>query len=183
MLSLFLALALQSDGPPIVVRAPPPGTPQTAATMVLEPAAMFIATCDGYGTVAEEEGRDALVDRAELTACVAAAFAAIDTAKAGRLRYIAFADWAERYLGDRNALPSPFEIDRNQDDVITLDELQDQFQRLFARYDKDGSKTVSRAELVTYRTGPIGADGPTQGRGGDRKAPPPPAGGRRPPRP
>lgn len=175
MLSLLLAFALQADvpdGPPIVVSAPPAGTPQTAATMVLEPAAMMIATCDADG--------DALVDRIEMIACVRASFEAMDTQKSGRLRYIAFADWAERFLGDRNALPSPFEVDRNQDDAITEDELIQQFNRLFARYDRDGSKTISRAELITYKSGPIDANGPTQGRPRDREAPP--TAGGRPPR-
>lgn len=160
------ALPPQSEAPPIVVKGPLPGTPQTPATMVVEPVAMMIASFDADG--------DALVDRSELLGGVSASFAAIDTAKTGSLRYIAFADWAERFLGDRNALPSPFEVDRDSDDRITLEELQDQFARLFARYDRDGSKTISRAELVTYRTAPVDAKGPTgaPGRRGG-KAPPP----------
>ncbi|MEH3038239.1 MAG: EF-hand domain-containing protein [Sphingomonas adhaesiva] len=182
MIALFLALAAaatppQQDGPPIVVKGPQPAQPQTPATMVVEPVAMMIATFDRDG--------DALVDRSEMLAGVRASFEAVDTARTGRLRYIAFADWAERFLGDRNALPSPFEVDRDSDGQITLEELQDQFSRLFARYDKDGSKTISRAELVTYRTGPVDARGPTAGRRpepkeapagrrGRRGAPPPP---------
>jgi Ca2+-binding EF-hand superfamily protein len=141
----------------VVVRAPPPGTPQTPATMVVEPVAMMIATFDRNG--------DALVDRDELIAGVRASFEAIDTAHTGAMRYIVFADWAKRFLGDANALPSPFEIDRNDDDTITPDELQDQFARLFARYDRDGDRIVSRAELLTYRTMPVDAKGPTEGRG------------------
>jgi len=156
---LAAAAAAPAQDAPIIVKGPLPGTPQTPATMVVEPVAMLIGTFDGAGT----DERDALVDRSEMMAGVKASFEAIDTAKTGKLRYIAFADWAERFLGDRNALPSPFEVDTNQDDVVTLEELQDHFSRLFARYDKDGSKTISRAELLTYRTGPIGADGPTQG--------------------
>jgi Ca2+-binding EF-hand superfamily protein len=158
--ALALAFALQAaatqDDGTIVVRAPLPGTPQTPATMVVEPVAMLIATFDADG--------DGAVDRAELTAGVRHTFEAIDTVKAGQLRYIAFADWAERWLGDRNALPSPFEVDRNQDDQVSLDELEDHFSRLFARYDKNGDKRISRAELLTYRTAPIDAKGPTAGR-------------------
>lgn len=179
MSAFLLAVALQAaspaparDAPPIVVSGPLPGTPQTPATMVVEPVAMMIATFDTDG--------DALVDRSELITGVRASFEAIDTAKTGKLRYIAFADWAERFLGDRNALPSPFEVDRDGDDAISLDELQDAFSRLFARYDRDGSKTISRAELVTYRTGPIGANGPTQGQGRKPGERPPPQGGARP---
>jgi Ca2+-binding EF-hand superfamily protein len=141
------------DTPDVVVRAPAPPIQQTPATMVVEPVAMMIATFDRNG--------DALVDRNEMEEGVRASFAAIDTAGTGELRYIAFADWAERFLGDRNALPSPFEVDRNSDDRITLEELQQHFSRLFARYDRDGSHTISRAELVTFKTMPIGANGPT----------------------
>jgi hypothetical protein len=176
----FLAAAVASppQDAPIIVKGPLPGTPQTPATMVVEPVAMLIATFDGAGT----DERDALVDRSEMIAGVKASFEAIDTAKTGKLRYIAFADWAERFLGDRNALPSPFEVDTNQDDLVSLEEVQDHFSRLFARYDKDGSKTISRAELVTYRTGPIGADGPTQGPKPGEKGPRPPEGRGKPPR-
>lgn len=169
MLAALLAIALQAasaqDDSTIVVRAPLPGTPQTPATLVVEPVAMMIAAFDADG--------DGFVDRAELTAGVRRSFEAIDTAGAGRLRYIAFADWAERWLGDRNALPSPFEVDRNQDDQVSLDELQDHFSRLFARYDKNGDKRISRAELLTYRTAPIDATGPTAGRPPAKPAPKP----------
>ncbi|WP_082740532.1 OmpH family outer membrane protein [Sphingomonas sp. CCH9-F2] len=148
------------EPPPIVVRAPEPAQPQTPATMVVEPVAMMIATFDANG--------DALVDRSEMIDGVRASFEAIDTAHTGALRYIAYSDWAATFLGDANALPSPYEVDRNNDGQVTLDELLDQFSRLFARYDKDGSKTISRAELLTFRTMPIGADGPTMGRGAPR---------------
>lgn len=167
---LLLAAAPPQDGPPggdITVRAPLPATPQTPATMVVEPVAMMIATCDSDG--------DALVERYELEECVAASFAAIDAGKTGRLRYIAFGDWALRFLGDRAALPSPYEVDRDNDEAVTLTELQDHFSRLFARYDRDGSHQLSRAELLTYRTMPIDAQGPTAGRRPEKKedAPPP----------
>lgn len=166
--ALFLILAAfpvpQQEGETVVVKAPLPSTPQTPATMVVEPAAMMIATFDANG--------DAMVDRAELAEGVRRSFAAIDTAGAGRLRYIAFGDWALRYLGDRAALPSPFEIDRDGDGQITLDEVQDQFSRLFARYDRDGSHDVSRAELLTYRTMPVDAQGPTDRRRDGKGGPP-----------
>lgn len=169
---LLLQAAQEAPPPPIVVRGPLPASEQTPATLVVEPVAMLIATFDADG--------DALVDRSEMLGGVKATFDAIDSARTGQLRYLAFADWAERFLGDRHALPSPFEVDRNQDNAVTLDELQDQFSRLFARYDRDRSKAISRAELLTYRTTPVGANGP-QG------APPPGKGpggnpGGRPPR-
>ena len=173
MIAALLALALQAGAPAddaaIVVRAPLAGTPQTPATMVVEPVAMMIATFDGDG--------DGYVDRSEMQAGVRRSFEAIDTARTGYLRYIAFADWAERWLGDRNALPSPFEVDRNQDDRVSLDELQDHFSRVFARYGRKGDERSRRAELLTYRTAPVDARGPTAGRPAPR--PTPPADGKR----
>lgn len=146
----------QQEGETVTVRAPLPAAPQTPATLVAEPVAMMIATFDSNG--------DAMVDRAELEEGVRRSFEAIDTARTGKLRYLAFSDWAKRFLGDQHALPSPYEVDRNDDDAVTLDELEDHFSRLFARYDRDGDHLVSRAELLTYRTMPVDAQGPTAGR-------------------
>ena len=116
---------------------------QPPATMVVEPVGMAIAGFDA--------NMDGSTSTAELAAGVRRSFDAIDTAHAGSLGYIAFADWAERWLGDRNALPSPFEIDTDGDNRITLAELQAQFARVFARLDRNKDGTVSRAELLTIR--------------------------------
>lgn len=151
---LILALLLQAATPP-VPGAPPPGPAQPPATMAFEPAATLIATFDADG--------DARVTRAELDAGVQRSFTAIDTAKVGTLGYIAFADWAERYLGDRNALPSPFETDSNGDNRISLPELQAKLAEFFTRYDRDKDNVVSRAELLTIRARAFGDDGPRDG--------------------
>ncbi|SFP45781.1 EF-hand domain-containing protein [Sphingomonas rubra] len=160
--ALLMALALQTaqttppvaDGQEVVVRSSNRPSPQTPATMVVEPVAMFIAACDADG--------DGVTASAELDACVARSFAAIDIGGTGRLRYLAYADWAARYLGDANALPSPFDVDRDTDDQVTLDELQRQFAKLYTRFDKDGRPGISRAELLTFRTAPVDANGPAR---------------------
>ena len=157
---LLLLLALQTAQPQVpdapsedvVVVAPSRPSPQTPATMVVEPVAMMIAGLDADG--------DGVTTRAEMEAGVRRSFEAIDAARAGSLRYLAFADWAQRFLGDRNALPSPFDVDRAGDGQVTLDELQSQFSRLYSRFNTDGGDGITRAELLTFRTGPVDKDGP-----------------------
>ncbi len=150
------AFLLVAEGPAAQRPAPEP-----PATMVAAPVAMAIAGFDADG--------DGRTSRAELTAGVARSFASVDTAHAGKLRYLDYADWALRYLGDRNALPSPFEVDTDGDNAVSLAELQAAFAGAFGRLDTDRDGYVSRAELLTIR----------EGRGPEE---PMRRGGRRPPR-
>ena len=138
------ALAQTNNRVPIPLGSRNLGPPQpTPATLVVEPVAMFIAACDADG--------DARVTREELHRCVARSCAAIDTGHADTLGYIAFADWAEKYLGDRNALPSPFETDANGDNRVSLAELDAKFDAIFTRLDRDKDGFLTRAELLTIR--------------------------------
>lgn len=155
---LILSLLLQAISPQ---QPPAPGPAQPPATMAYEPAAMLIATFDADG--------DGRVTRAELEAGVRRSFDAIDTARTGKLGYIDFADWAERYLGDRNALPSPYETDRDGDNRISLAELQATLGGFFTRYDRDKDGVVTRAELLTIRGRPFGEDRPDERDGKKRK--------------
>ena len=170
---LLIALALQTAAPSadVTVQAPLKGNVLTPATMMVEPAAMLIASFDADG--------DGRTTRAEMEAGLHRTFAASDAAKTGGLRYLAYADWAKRWLGDANALPSPLEVDRNGDDTITDAELQAQFSRLFARLDADHDGAVTRAECLTIRARPAGDERrgkpARDGRGGgDRPDGPPP---------
>jgi len=151
---MLLALLLQAAVPALPVPAVPGQPP---ATFVVEPVGMAIAGFDSDG--------DGRTSRVELDAGVRRSFAAIDTGKAGTIGYIAFADWAERWLGDRNALPSPFEVDSDGDNRITLAELQATFARIFARLDVDKDGVVTRKELLTIRA----MAGRTMGPPGKRK--------------
>lgn len=162
LLALLLAglASLQDAGPEVRVTGPGRPNGQTPATLVVEPAAMFIVACDADG--------DGRTSRAELNACIARSFAAIDAGSTGTLGYIAYGDWQRRWLGDQGALPSPFEVDRNGDNRITLDELQAQFSKLFSRYDRDGDSAVTRAEALTIRAVAADAKGPVGGRKPDR---------------
>ena len=146
---MLLALLLQA--------AVTPGPQQPPATMVVEPVAMLLATFDADG--------DGRTTRAELSAGARRTFDAIDAARSGKLGYIAFADWAERWLGDRNALPSPFEVDTDGDDRITLAELDAQLGRVFDRLDRNHDGVLSRPELLTIRAS-AGERGPGRGRRG-----------------
>lgn len=135
---MLLTLLLQAATPIPSVPAQPP------ATLVVEPVTMAIATFDSDG--------DGRTSRAELSAGVVRSFAAIDTTHSGSLGYIAFADWATRWLGDPNALPSPFEVDTDGDNRITLAELQAAMARVFARLDVDKDGFVTRKECLTIRS-------------------------------
>jgi hypothetical protein len=155
-IALTLLVALPAAAQNVSQRQPitlPPGNgpPPTATqpTMVVEPVAMMIAACDADG--------DGRVTRAELTPCVAHSFAAIDTAHAGSIGYIGYSDWALKWLGDANALPSPFSVDADKDNRITLAELQEALGGVFDRLDRDHDGVLTRAELLTIRAGTGGA--------------------------
>ena len=155
---LSLALAAPLSAQTLLPAAVPQRQP--AATIVAEPVAMFIAACDADG--------DGRTTRAELAACVARSFAAIDTAHTGAIGYIGYSDWALKWLGDRNALPSPFEIDSDNDNRITLAELQVRFDTIFARFDLDKDGAATRAELLTIRAGAF-PEGRSEGRGAKKE--------------
>ena len=110
LLSLLLAAAAQEVVPDVRVTGPGRPNSQTPATLVVEPAAMLIVSCD-----ADADGR---TTRAELEACLRREFDAIDTAHRGQIGYIDYGRWQTMWLGDQGALPSPFEVDRNSDDMV-----------------------------------------------------------------
>lgn len=122
---------------------------QPAATVIVEPAAMMIAAFDTDG--------DARVTRAEFDAGLRRSFDSMNP-RDGTLGYIGFSDWSERWLGDRNTLPSPFETDRDGDNKISFDELAERFALLFARFDADKDGVLTRKELVTIRPQMPGSD-------------------------
>jgi hypothetical protein len=144
---MILALLLQAATPPGPPPGPPlpPGQQMPRATVMAEPVALAIAGWDADG--------DGRTTRAELQAGAARSFAAIDTAGRGDMGYIGFADWAERWLGNRSALPSPFELDADQDDRISRAEFEAGLLRVFVRLDADKDGAVSRAEMLTIRPG------------------------------
>jgi Ca2+-binding EF-hand superfamily protein len=127
---------------------------QPVPTVIVEPVAMMIAAFDSDG--------DARVTRAEFDAGLRHSFDSIDTDRKGSIGYIAFSDWSERWLGDRNTLPNPFEVDRDGDNRITFAELAERFDLLFTRFDANKDGVLVRSELVTIRP-------QTFNPGGDRK--------------
>ncbi|WP_254606456.1 hypothetical protein, partial [Sphingomonas bacterium] len=141
-------------------RAPQQHAGDERATIMVEPVGMMIAGFDTDG--------DGRTSRAELAAGVQRTFRSIDTADTGRMGYIEFADWAERWLGDRNALPSPFTVDTNGDNVITPVELQAAVAHIYDRFDEKKDGMVTRAELLTIHDapGPGGGGGRREGGGG-----------------
>jgi Ca2+-binding EF-hand superfamily protein len=158
-LAIATPAVAQPQNPPrperVQVVRPPSGSGKPAAiappqaTIIAEPVAMMIAAFDSDG--------DARVTRTEFDAGVKRSFDSVDAGHSGSVSYIAFGDWAERWLGDRNALPNPFEVDRDGDNRITLDELMLRFDLYFTRFDADKDGTIVRSELLTVRNpAPIG---------------------------
>jgi len=140
---MILAALLIQAASAVAVPGTPVTPPQPPATMVVEPVAMAIVAFDTDG--------DGRTSRAELAAGAKRSFDAIDTAQTGSLGYIGYADWAARWLGDANALPSPFEVDADGDNRITAAELQAALLRVFARLDANKDGFVTRAEALTIR--------------------------------
>jgi Ca2+-binding EF-hand superfamily protein len=168
-LLLLLILAALAATPAVaqtVPATPPAGTPppQPAANLIAEPVALMIAAFDGDG--------DARVTRAEFDAGLRHSFEISDADHKGSLSYIGFSDWSERWLGNRNALPSPFEVDTDGDNRITLAELAARFDLLFARFDINKDGVLVRSELVTLR--PQVYRGPGRGRDRRKEGEPPP---------
>ena len=150
---VMLPVQLGTQGSPAIANG---SSGQPPATMVVEPVAMMIAACD-----ADNDGK---TTRAELVQCVTKSFDAIDTGHKGSIGYIDYSDWALKWLGDRNALPSPFTVDSDGDNRITIIELQAEFTTLFTRFDTDRDGAVTRAELLTIRA-TAGGDRPPGKRG------------------
>lgn len=158
ILPLVLAAPLSAQTAPSPAPVPAAAPRQPPATIVAEPAALLIAACD--------TDADGKTTRAELTACIARGFAEADAAHAGSIGYIGYSEWALKWLGDRNALPSPFGIDTDGDNRITLAELQAQFGKLFDRFDLNRDGAATRAELVNIRSAAVAQDGDGQGQSG-----------------
>lgn len=153
------ALAQSNVPPPSGPNQPPPGP---RPTIVAEPVALTIAAFDA--------DQDGLVTRAELTAGAARSFASVAKG-APDIGYIGYSDWALRWLGDANALPSPFDVDTDHNDRITLAELTAALTRAFNRFDVNKDGVLSRAELVTLRSTQFGdgykPDGKKDGKRGE----------------
>lgn len=139
--------------PPI---APLPGA-EPIPLMIAEPVAMAIAGFDSDG--------DGIVTRTEFDTGVAGSFESVAKGQPA-IGYIAFGDWAERWLGNRNALPSPFEVDQDGDSRVTLAELRARFELFFQRFDRDQDGTIRRTELLTVRQPPPPGASPTTTRSG-----------------
>jgi len=121
--------------------------------------AMMIAGFDADG--------DGKVTRAEFDAGLKRSFDAVDTRRQGWLGYIAYSDWQERWMGDRNTVPSPFEVDRDGDNKLSFAEIAERFDLLFTRFDADKNGVIERKELVTIRP-QMGPPGGQRGKKGAR---------------
>jgi hypothetical protein len=154
ILPLLALVAAQQAVPDTALARPDPYRP-APATIVAEPVALFIAAADR-----DRDGRTTLAELRQTIADITADWGA-------GVGYIAYSDWAERWLGDRNGIPTPFELDRDGDNRVTVAELTARMDALHARFDTNRDGAVSRAELLTVRSAPFGGDD-RRGRGGRR---------------
>lgn len=154
-LSVLLTTPAPAQRPSEPVTAParvPPITQPPSATIMAEPIALFLAATDGDG--------DARVSRSEAQAGLARSFATVETTTPGSIGYIGLSEWAERWLGDRNALPSAYQTDSDGDSRITLAELTAQIDRSFTRLDRDRDSFLVRSELLTLDSARSGGNDP-----------------------
>lgn len=130
----------------------PPITQPPSATIMAEPIALFLAATDTDG--------DARISRSEAQTGLARSFATVETTTPGSFGYIGLSEWAERWLGDRNALPSAYQTDSDGDSRITLAELTAQIDRTFTRLDRDRDGFLIRSELLTLDSARGGLNDP-----------------------
>lgn len=151
MIFALLALAAaQTAAPPATDARPDPYRP-APATVVAEPVALFVAAADR-----DRDGRTTLAEFRQAVLDATGADPAWARGADRSVGYIDYSDWALRWLGDRNAVPTPFELDRNGDNRVSFDELSQRMEEIFARFDADKDGAVTRAELLTVRTSPLG---------------------------
>lgn len=155
MILPLLALVAAQQAVPDAAPAKPDSYRPAPATIVAEPVALFFAAADR-----DRDGRTTLAELRQTIADTTADWGA-------GVGYIAYSDWAERWLGDRNGIPTPFELDRDGDNRVTVAELTARMEALFARFDANADGAVTRAELLTVRAAPFGGDN-RRGRGGRR---------------
>lgn len=147
LLVLFAGPAFAQAQVPIPINGPIQPPPGPRPTIVAEPVALTIAAYDA--------DQDGLVTRAELVAGAARSFASVAKGAAD-IGYIGYGDWALRWLGDANALPSQFDVDGDHNDRITQAELTATLMRAFVRFDLNKDGVLSRAELITLRSTQFG---------------------------
>lgn len=143
---MLLAMMMLAQVAPPAEQAP--GDRPAAATVMVEPVGMMLAGFDRDG--------DGRTTTAEIDTGLAGGFAAI-AGDAPDIGYIDFADWAERWLGNRAALPGPFEVDRDGNGRITLAELRTRMAGIVGRLDRDADGVLVRAELLTLRGAGMGS--------------------------
>ncbi|MDT9598325.1 EF-hand domain-containing protein [Sphingosinicella rhizophila] len=116
-------------------------------TIAATPATLAIAGFDRDG--------DLKVSRAEYDSEVLRSFAIGDQNKDDLLSLIEFSIWAEAVLGDANAIPGPFNFDKDGDDKISNVEFVAEFAKRFGELDKDRDSVLVRSELIVLIDTPL----------------------------
>lgn len=134
----------RGDGPPRQVAAA-----DLRDARLANPAALFLVGAD--------EDFDLVTNRAEVNEHVQTAHRRFDADADGALSPIEYAEFAEAYLGDRNAAPYALVLDADGGGV-SLNEMIMGFGALFSRYDTDNDGEVTRADVLFTPKMPQQAD-------------------------
>jgi len=118
------------------------------------PPPSIVATPLGLVIAGFDRDGDMIVTRAEFADGVARSFALADSDHDSKVSMIDLADWAEVALGNRSALPGPFDFDRDGNDSISREEFAGLFETRFAALDKDSDRSLRRSELVSFAAAP-----------------------------
>jgi hypothetical protein len=138
----------------------------TGPTIVAEPVALYLAAADR-----DRDGRTTLAEMRQGLVETTSADPPWANGADYSVGYIVYSDWALRWLGDRNAIPTPLEIDRNGDNRVSFDEFRDRMEAIFTRLDTDKNGALTRAELLSVRRSSFD-DRPDRRRDQPRQQPP-----------
>ncbi len=124
---------------------PEPTTPTRSITDLEQ---SYLAAPSALLLTGMDSNLDATIEKTELIEHSTALFELADGDDNGAVSPVELSSWSEHYLGAAYANPGLLHFDQNQDKVISSEEFSKTLSRLFQRFDKDGSQSLARSELI-----------------------------------